>query len=310
MRRLGALLGAVVMVAAAFAIRDATVDDDGADDDGAPVANGLVCPPEIEAACRSAGGRVVTETAGDTADRLLQARRGAELGGEAWIVPAAWARLVVAERERLDREPVFEIAGATVAGSPVVLAAWTDQADELGVRCDRPVDWTCLADEHGRSVLRSRVRVGLPSVDSATGLVVAAAQAGALLDSSDYATNDFDPRFLQRADALAGGQDPSPLQSMRTRGPGQFTAVGVVAAQAREVGTQFGTIAVFEDREPQVRADVVALVPAGSDLDEGRRQAIRAALVDAGWDPPARGPDGLPDGSVLAAVRTLWNESR
>ena len=309
MRRLGALLGAVVMVAAAFAIRGATVDD-AAGDDAAGAPDGLVCAPELEAACRAAGGRVVVEPAGATADRLLGARRGDDLGGEAWVVPAAWARLVVAERARLDRDPVFEITDEPIASSPVVLAAWTDQADELGVQCERPVDWTCLAEEHGQTVLRSRVRVGLPSVDSATGLTVAAAQAGALLGRSDYATNDFDPEFLQRADALAAGQDPAPLRSMRTRGPGQFTAVGVLAAEARDVGTQFGAIAVFEDREPRVRADVVALVPAGSDLDDRRRESLRAALVDAGWGAPARGPDGLPDGSVLAAVRTLWNESR
>jgi hypothetical protein len=310
MRRLGALLGAVVMVAAAFFIRGATVEDGGASDDGETPAKGLVCPPELADVCGAATDLVVTETAGATTDRLLEARVEAELGGEAWIVPAAWARLVVAERNRLDLEPIFEVAEEPIASSPVVLAAWTDQADELGVRCERPVDWRCLADEHGRTVLRSRVRVGLPSIDSATGLVVAAAQAGALLGRSDFATNDFDPQFLQRADALAGGQDPSPLRTMRTRGPGQFTAVGVVAADARDVGTQFGTIAVFEDREPLVRADLVALVPAGAELDDGWRDTLRSALTGAGWNPPAGGPDGLPDGSVLAAVRTLWNESR
>ena len=300
------------MVAAAFFIRGATVEDDGAGDDGATAPDGLVCPLELEEACRAATGRVVAEPAGTTADRLLAARKAADLGAEAWIVPAAWARLVVAERDRLDLEPIFEVAEEPIASSPVVLAAWTEQADELGVRCDRPVDWRCLADEHGRTVLRSRIRVGLPSIDSATGLVVAAAQAGALLGRSEFAANDFDldPQFRQRAGVLASGQDPDPLAAMRTQGPGKFTAVGALASDVRNLASTYGTIAVFEDREPVVRADVVALVPAGGELDGRWRDALRSALTAAGWNPPAGGPDGLPAGSVLAAVRTLWNESR
>ena len=312
MRRLGALLGAVVMVGAAFVIRGATVDDPSDDRGAEPVQAGLVCPPELQEICRAATGRVVTEEAGATADRLLEARRPSDLDAEAWIVPAAWARLVVAERARLDEEPLFEVVEGTLASSPVVLAVWTTHGDELGVECGRPVDWACLADQHGDTVVRSRVRTGLPPVDSASGLVVAAAQAGALLGGSDFAANDFDldPEFRPRAGVLASGQQAEPLTAMRTRGPGQFTAVGVLAADAEDVATQFGTIAVFDDRQPVVRADVVALVPAGRELDGDQREALQQALTDAGWDPPAGGSDGLPDGSVLAAVRTLWNQSR
>jgi hypothetical protein len=298
MRRIGALLGAVAMVAAAFVVRDAVSGDDdrtaGAGGDPRP---GLVCPDELDEVCRGAGGAVTAEPAGSAAD----------LGGEAWIVPAAWARLVVAERQRLDREPLFEIDDDVIASSAVVLAAWTDQAQELASTCGvDAVGWACIAEQAGQQVLGTRVQPGGPPVDSATGLVVAAAQAGALLGRPDYATNDFTPAFESAASRLAGGQVRDPLTAMRTRGPGQFTAVGVVAADARQLDSNFGTIAAFDDREPRVRADVVALVPAGRELDDDRRDALRAGFRAAGWEDARGGPDGLPDGSVVAAVRTLW----
>ena len=308
MRRIGALLGAGVMVAAAFVVRDAVVDDDQTVGAGGDPQPGLVCPIELEPMCREAGGRVTAETAGTTADRLVGADSVDELGGEAWIVPAAWARLVVGERTRLDRAPIFEIDDQVIASSVVVLAAWTDQAQELASICGADaVDWGCIAEQSGQRVLGTRVQPGLPPIDSATGLVVAAAQAGALLGRSDYATNDFSPEFESAAIRLAAGQTPDPIRVMRNEGPGRFTAVGVVAADAAELDTTFGTIAVFEDREPRVRADLVALVPAGDGLDDDRRAGLRAAFEAAGWETAARGPDGLPDGSVLAAVRTRWN---
>lgn len=312
MRRLGALLGAVVMVAAAFAVRGAVTDD-------AEVLTGgtvtepdrLVCPVEFEDLCRSATGEVTAEQAGATADRLIEATSVAELGAGAWITPAAWARLVVAERDRLDREPLFEIVDGPIASSPVVLAVWTEHATELSTLCGQEaVDWSCIAAQAGQRVLGSQVRPGSPPVDSGTGLVVAAAQVGALLGTADYAANDFTGELLQLADRLANKQVRDPLAAMRTKGPGEFTAVGVVGADARTVSTTFGTIVVLDDREPLVRADVVALVPAGSDLADARQDTLRDAFTAGGWGQPAGGPDGLPTGGVLAAVRTLWNESR
>jgi hypothetical protein len=307
MRRIGALLGAVVMVAAAFVVRDTVVDDDQTVGAGGDPQPGLACPVELEDLCRSERGAVTVEPAGTTADRLVEATSTDALGAEAWIVPAAWARLVVAERARLDREPLFEIDDDVIASSPVVLAAWTDQAQELASVCGADaVGWTCIAEQAGQQVLGTRVQPGSPPVDSATGLVVAAAQAGALLGRSDFATNDFSPAFESAASRLAAGQGRDPLTVMRTRGPGQFTAVGVVAADAEKLDSTFGTIAAFDDREPRVRTDVVALVPTGRELDDDRRDALREAFSAAGWEPARRGPDGLPDGSVLAAVRTLW----
>lgn len=299
MRRAGALLVAVAMVAAGFLVRDRVTGDDA----GGASTTTLLCPTELAETCRVAVGDAATEAAGVTADRLVEAADPDVLGAQAWVVPAPWARLVVAERERLGRPPIFRV-GDPIASSPVVLVAWSDEAAALEAACGGPVDWRCVADRASSG----SGRPGAPDIDAATGLPVAAAQAVALLGTSDFARNDFDPGFMTLAAVLAAGQASDPLRAMRTRGPGEFTAVGAIGADARNLSSTFGPLEAYATA---ARADLVTLEPAGNGLDGEHRDALADAFTSAGWDPPADGPDGLPQaGSVLAAVRTLWKENR
>lgn len=315
MKRLAAIVAAVAMVGVAFVLRDvfgdATDDDDVATADTADGGGAeLVCPSEFADTCAIASADVVTAAAGDTADVLLAATRTSDLGADAWVVPRAWADLVVAERERLGLAPLFEIADPPVASSPTIIAIWSDRAAELGTVCTT-VEWSCVAQRVGTTLADgNRVQAGLPSVESATGLTIAAAQAAALLGLSDFAVNDFTGDFETLVDRLAAGQRDQPLRAMRREGPGRFTAVGVVAADAEPLTSSFGSIVTVTDTTPTVRADLVALVPAGEGLDDGRRRALTAAFGAAGWGAPVDGPDGLPAGGVLAAIRTRWNDSR
>ena len=154
-----------------------------------------------------------------------------------------------------------------------------------------------------------RVQIARAQVDSAVGLVIAASQAVGVVGRSDFATNDPEAQDLVRlAPALAGGS-PGDLVRMRSRGPGEITAAGTVGVSAQNRTSTLGTIAVTTP-EPRVRADVVLVVPAGGGVDDDTRLALTDALLAAGWDPPADGPDGLPSGGVLAAIRTLWAQNR
>lgn len=310
MKRVGALLGAVVMVVAALAVRG-TLDGDEADGDDGRKTTGsdLVCPVELRTACDRAGD-VEAEGAGATADRLLD-DDGPGLDGAVWIVPEAWARLVIDERARLGLDTAYELEDEPLASSRVVLAIWDDRAEQLAAACARRVDWACLAEQDGTSLAGGdRVRTGAPVIDSATGLSVAAAQAANLLGTDDYAANDFTGTFNSMASRLATGQRDDPVRAMRTQGPGRLTAAGSIEADAADLSTNFGTISPVTDVDPAVRVDVGVLVPVGTQLDDDTRRALQAALIDAGWDEPARGPSGLPAGGVLAALRTFWNENR
>ena len=318
MKRLGAFAVAALMVAAAFVARGQLGggDEDEVLEGGGAQQAGIVCASDLAEVCSAAGVAVAsTPEAGTTADALIAAGGRADLGGAAWLVTEAWASLVIDERARNREDPLFEVAGDPIASSPVVIAVWADRAAQLAERCGQPADaapgWRCLAEQSGSALeAGDRVRVAGPDVDSATGLVVAAAQAAGLLARTDFASNDFDQGdFRSLASALARGQSADPLRAMRSQGPGQVTAAGTVVAGATNLSSTFGTI--FPTRpQPEVRADVVLVVPVGTDLSGDVRAALADALRSAGWDAPADGPSGLPPGGVLAAIRTLWSQDR
>ena len=185
---------------------------------------------------------------------------------------------------------------------------WDDRAEPLAATCGT-VGWACLASQSGTALPKGdRVQAAMPDVDTAAGLVVAASQAGALLGTGDYAANDFDPTFSAAASALAAGQRADPLRTMRARGPGAVTAVGTLRADATNLQSTFGAIVPIGDGGHATRLDLVVLSGPGGGLASNEREALRDALLGAGWNEPADGPDGLPAGGVLAALRTLWNE--
>lgn len=304
MKRAGAVAVAVAMVAAAFLVRDRVTGDDD-EPGGADSASGLLCPTDLAEICRSVTGEVRDESAGTTADRLIGASSADDLGAEAWVVPAVWARLVVDERARLDREPLFEVTDP-LAASPVVQLVWRDVDAQLHAECgaaeDESPGWRCVAERADDQ----RLRAGAPPVDSAIGLPVAAAQVGFLVGRVDFAANDFgaDVRTLVRG--LAAGQVDDPVRIMRLRGPGQLAVVGTVAAAAQQLSSSFGSLVPYAQAE---QVQLVVLHPRGEGA--GPTDRIADAFVAAGWYPPTDGPDGLPsDGSVLAAVRTLWKENQ
>jgi len=309
-RRAFAALAAVAMVVGAFALRSSLGDDDG----DADVASPFVCVADLADVCAAAGVEARAEEAGATADRLVAAASADDLDGATWLTTSAWASLVVEERARLGREPLFEVVGEPLGGTGVAAVAWADRQEQLADRCGLPTDadlgWRCVAEAAGATLAGGdRVRVAAPDIDSAAGLVVAASQAAGLLGRADFASNDFDADFRGLVAGLAGGQTADPLRRMRGEGPGQVTVAGTLLAGAGNLTSSFGTLHVNEPA-PAVRADVVLVAPRAGDVDDDQRARLVRALRDAGFDEPAAGDDGLPSGGVLAAIRTLWAEAR
>jgi hypothetical protein len=305
-KRLGAVLAAVALVAVAFLVRDRDGGEEAAS--GADPDAPIVCADDLADVCRAAGLEVVEEVAGETADRLLAA--DGELGGAAWVTTSAWARLVLDERERLGHEPVVAVSGEALGHAPVVIGIWEDAREVLLGRCGGRLDWRCLAEEAGTELLDgNRVRTAVPPVGSATGLVLAASQAADLLGAGAYASNDFElGDFRVLFPRIAEGQVPSPLALMRSRGPGQLTAAGVVQAGTSSTASPFGSISVSAPGVG-VQAELVVVVPAGTEVASEVSGPLTEALTAAGWAPGPSDRDRLPDGSVLAALRTLWAEA-
>ena len=189
-------------------------------------------------------------------------------------------------------------------------AVWAERLGglvELG--CPEPT-WACVAGLAGSTLSSGdRVRTGMPSIDSLSGLAVAAAQARDLTGRDDFASNDFDGGFRALAGALAAGSADDPLATMRLQGPGRFTLVGTTTAAATSVSSTFGTIDLVVD---PVTVDVVVAVPSGVEVRSELGSTLRRELLADGWtapDDPALDPaDGLPGGGVLAALRTIWRQ--
>ncbi len=138
MRRAFAALAAVAMVVGAFALRSSLGDDDG----DADVASPFVCVADLADVCAAAGVEARAEEAGATADRLVAAASADDLDGATWLTTSAWASLVVEERARLGREPLFEVVGEPL-GPPemyggdrvfVALRVGEDRTGEEGLR--------------------------------------------------------------------------------------------------------------------------------------------------------------------------------
>lgn len=309
--RLGAVVLAGLLVVGGLFVRGQFDDDEPASDTGdAPeaVANtgDPICATAFGELCSVTFVSDRARTAGSIADRLIAADTAADLDADTWIIPRAWAELVVAERERLGQPPILTIEDEALASTPILLVVWEDRQAQLAPGCGGVVDWRCVGTRVSETLAAGdRLRAAGPAIDQAAGLAVAGAQAAGLLGRSDFAANDFDAAFRSAATALAAEQRRSPLEDMRTRGPGELTVVGVAAVDAPALTSNFGTL-LAEVPAPAVRMDVVVVTTAGG-LDPQLRTRLSDAFQASGWEPGGSGDDGLPPGGVLAAIRTLWS---
>lgn len=339
MKTLAALAGALGLIVAALVVRNAIAGGDGHGDDASDASAGstVVCPPELEAACRALGDAVSVriEPATATSSRLGSAASARDAEADVWLVPAAWAALVSDQRQRAGLGALLGEPTETIARSPVTLVVWDDRAAALeDGGCAAGVAWRCLGDvaerpwggQVGGEGLPGRVEVGLTDPGSALGLVVLGGAATGYFGDADYASNDFDGGFTAWLGALAAnarGQVPADVvNEMLTRGPGQFSAVGALEVDALRAAGRDDVRVIYP--APVATAELVA-IPIGEAADAARAVAgdadLRAALADSGWrvDGEDLAPgvdervdlpdgDGLPSGGVLAALAARWND--
>lgn len=309
-QRVLAVLGAIGLVLAAIAARNAI--DDGGDDD--PSGNGdgdgeivLVCATDLAAMCDALDGvRVVEQEAADTA-AAVESGDDALDGVDGWVTTSAW--LEVVESGAPGRLGAIE----QLAVSPTIVAVDPDRADAVAALCAGAVAWACLG-EHAGSQWGDRggqgswgtIKTGLPSGTSAIGLPVLAAAASGFFGGAEFASNDFDPTdfrgWLTTLTEASGTGERAPITALVTR-RGMYSAVGDLAMAARD-----RDVVVIDDSP--VDATVVVVSLPGADRIPGVG-TLRDAFVTAGWD-PASGDTITPTlkPGVMAALLTLWTEVR
>lgn len=309
-KRFGAVVVAVVLVVAAFAVRDRMDRQD--DLDRSPLR--VVCATELGAACerlRDRGHELVVEDALVTAQRLATAEDD-DVGTEVWLTVQPAAALVNANRALRSADPLIANGAVTaIASTDLALVVWDDRGAVLRKACPT-LTLRCVGEVAGRGAWSAsggradwgQVRVALPDPETqASGAVALGTGAQSWFGRADVGSNDFDadPAF---GDWLAGLARAVPadgsLPRMLALGRAALDMAVVPRAIADEQtrgATDIVTLAVA----PATRIEAVAVVLPGS---RGSAKDVAGAVE---WPKVAvRGSTLAPD--VLEALRLRWRE--
>jgi hypothetical protein len=320
LKRLAAVLAAVLMVAVAVVVRDWLDEEqdsspgDGsrqATDDGAT----LVCANELEAVCRALVDRddelvVRIEPAGSTLEALSGSDgHGGAADVDGWLTFDPFPAMVDEARHRSGLQPLIDRPTSALARSPLVVAVWDDRREALVASCpDGDITWRCVGDVAGTpwpttggleawgAVKPSHARAD----QTAIGLLALASAVTSWFGTSDLASQDFrDPAFeswferLERSIPQFPAPPRTPLDDMLFGGPATFDLTGTTEAAA--------VPAISRSRDshrlsiiyplPITVADVVFVTLTGADEGGYVRELVESdatapALAAAGWRVP------------------------
>jgi hypothetical protein len=341
-KRLAALLAAVLLVVLAVYVRG-RLDDDGSSDGGGGGSGGtatLVCVSELDAVCRELDRRhddltVRIEDEATTQATLVSPSFDVENPPfDAWLTLQPFPELVAEQRARALQSPALDDTSESLARSPLVIAIWNDRRAALEASCSDGLDWRCIGDVAGRpwatvggSEAWGTVKPSHPLPDlTGSGLLVISQATASFFQSSEFASNDFSqpgyrPWFEQLERSIPSFPQPprTPLDEMLSKGPSVFDLAGSLEAAAGPA------IARSRDKDrlsilypsPAATADLV-VAPIINASQGGRvTRLLRSddtaeVLAAAGWrvdgQPLADGLDqnvALPDGSGIPRAGVL-----
>jgi hypothetical protein len=322
MRRVVALVGALIMVGSALLLRSALGDDDGGGDSGSGDGDdriALLCAEELADVCQTLEddglADVQVEAVGTTVDRLSE--ETAELEADAWLTLDPFAVQVDQRREFATFEPLFDESIPLDGSTGLAIVGFDDRIEALAEDCGE-VDWACLGDaagepwsEHGGESAWGSVKPGYDAPDtSATGLLVLTQAMADHVGRTDFASQDIDDGWLRDLeDAVPPRTGSSALDTLLTQGRAAFGAVGALGLDAEAAaGGGRGADLVITYPSPMFRATVVLAPRRGFDADElVDTDALAEALEAAGW---AAGESGepLPSAGAIDALRSTWEE--
>ena len=327
MRRVLAVLGAVLMVAVALLVRS-VIDsgDDGGSGGGDDATPQLLCAEELARVCQTLAddglADVTIEPVGTTVDRLGEV--DADLEADAWLTLDPFPQQVNERRQFATGNPLFTDPLDTGFSTGLALVAQDDRGAALEADC-AAVGWACVGDaagepwaDHGGETTWGPVKPGYDAPDtSATGLLVIAQAMADHLEDPGFASQDIDARWLgDLEDAVPTRTAGSSLLKLAQQGGAAFGAVGALEADAEAVSetAQGEDLSIFYP-DPMFRASAVLAPGRGGDedlldaLDDlVTSDELAEALRDAGWTTDGDG-EPLPSAGVLDALRSAWEAS-
>lgn len=327
MRRLLALLAAVVMIVGALALHGDLSSGDGGGGGGGGASTGrLLCSSELAAACQQlsnqTGAKFDIQAAGDTVALLSTLTDGRTFEYDGWLTTAREAEVVRDARTRAQLSAVLGSPLGPIARTPLMLAIWKDRAAALSGRCGGTLTWKCLGDvaglrwaSLGGDAAWGDVKPGHADPQATgEGLAIIGQAASQYFGRSDLSTADYDDGgfldwFTQLERAVPSGTgvgDESDFVRMLTAGPSVYD---VVATTEAEAGPLLANSA--RDRRdavtllypaPVATLDIVFAPVAGRDTglqdtvtgDDGRAALAHAGFRVDGEDRPLGVPDRPP----------------
>ena len=340
MKRLLALVGAVVMIGGAVLVRGMLDDGGGGGNGGGGSGSGgdgathLICATELADACAALAEEdddvtFDVEPAGDTAERLTDPAfdpEGSDIDG--WLTLQPWPALVEDRVTRAQQPAVLGETSGVLATTRLALVGPADRIDLLASACggEDETSWRCLGEladepwsEHGGSASQGQIEVGHDDpTEQATGLLVLG-QAASDYFGAAFASNDFeDPEFRNWLEQLESADPNLPLavsalsvyEQLERLPNGSWDAVGTLdpAAVATTARTSDAFTVLYPS--PMIRAEVVLAPIRGHEVDLSDED-LEAALESAGWTPgpaPADTPAG-PSAGVYQALIEEWEQA-
>ncbi len=339
MKRLLALVGAVVMIAGAVLVRG--ILDDGRSDGGGGNGGGgsggdgathLICATELADACATLAEEdddvtFDVEPAGETAERLTDpAFDPAESDIDGWLTLKPWPALVELRRDLSNQPAVLGETSEVLATAKLALVGPSQRVGQLVEACggEDETSWRCLgelADEpwadHDGDATQGRIEVGHDDpTQEAAGLLVLGQAASDYFGTTAFARNDFDadPGFRNWLEQLENADPNLPLavaakpviDQLEQLPAASWDAVGTLDPDA--VATKALTSVSFTVLDPSlmIRAEAVLAPIRGHEVDISDDD-LEAALGAAGWTPgPA--PDDTPASPSAGVYQALIEE--
>jgi hypothetical protein len=327
-RRIAALLVAVLLIALAVLVRGRLDDDGGGGNGQASSTITLVCVTEVEPVCRELGRQngdltVRIEDAATTERELVsESFDVTNPPFDAWVTLRPFQDMVNEQRVRNLLPRALAEASATLARSLLVVAVWNDRLATLEAACGGDVTWRCIGENGGRPWTDVGGQASWGAVKpshslpdrTASGLLVLAQASASYLGRTDYSRNDFDTNAeflrwfeqLERSIPSFPAPPRTPLDEMLSKGPAVFDLAGSLEASAGP------SIARSRDRDrlsilypsPSTVADVVVVPVTNTNrggrvtrmLESGEAAALFAQF---GWRVDG---EGAADGIDLAVA--------
>jgi hypothetical protein len=314
--RLLAIVAAVLLVVAAFALRGALGDDDttadGSSGDPADPSDPdsdapfrVLCDDDLGTACDELEGldrvgSVEVVRGEDAMDRLA----AADAPYDAWLTLDPWPDVAA-----YLRDPAAYVADPEAAAPrvvPVASAPLAVLADPATSDCAATPTWGCLAGD-------ARPPVGLPSLSTSLGPLVLGHAAAGLLDRTDFglaATEDVRDALVALVEEAGRPADDLVGQIVL---PGNHSAVVATQGRAEAIATSaqgrtLDLVAAALTPKGTVGVVLAGVGPRGpAALDALRAvvtgQTVATALRAEGWNGPAARSSGLPDPDVIYALK-------